>query len=408
MNTGTREPSSAMYKVTNYIDQEVEAENGIVQIKFNPVTTDLFRNSKWTTLDNFTFNDGTTNLPADLPPPIALLEDTGFNLPFLIGTPIGAVLFLGVFIFLFYEHKRKQNDSVWHVKKEELKFPEPPQVIGQGSFGLVLLAEYRGTQVAVKRVIPPSTKRGSGGDAPTMMTASGVNMMKGDHSESERAGGDSKIAVTAGGSNNVGMRSGSLGTTSRVGGGSSSGNTGMTSSIGNKSKMGGGFISGTVSMFQGAKGQSTDSTLRRRLKAEFIEEMRYLSKLRHPCVTTVMGAVIDRGEEPMLIMEASRRKKKVTAVWHMCFTYFMYRDTMIYTLTLTYAFFACKQYMDHGSLYDLLHNETIVIEGELLLPILRDVSQGVRFLHSANPQVIHGDLKAQNILVDNRFRAKVR
>jgi guanylate cyclase, other len=63
--------------------------------------------------------------------------------------------------------------------------------------------------------------------------------------------------------------------------------------------------------------------------------------------------------------------------------------------------------MDHGSLYDLLHNETIVIEGELLLPILRDVSQGVRFLHSANPQVIHGDLKAQNILVDNRFRAKV-
>jgi guanylate cyclase, other len=81
---------------------------------------------------------------------------------------------------------------------------------------------------------------------------------------------------------------------------------------------------------------------------------------------------------------------------------------MVYTLTLTFAFFACKQYMDHGSLYDLLHNETIVIEGELLLPILRDVSQGVRFLHSANPQVIHGDLKAQNILVDNRFRAKVR
>jgi serine/threonine protein kinase len=64
--------------------------------------------------------------------------------------------------------------------------------------------------------------------------------------------------------------------------------------------------------------------------------------------------------------------------------------------------------MEHGSLYDLLHNETMVIEGELLLPILRDISQGVRFLHAAVPQVIHGDLKAQNILVDSRFRAKVR
>jgi class 3 adenylate cyclase len=65
------------------------------------------------------------------------------------------------------------------------------------------------------------------------------------------------------------------------------------------------------------------------------------------------------------------------------------------------------EYMDHGSLYDLLHNETMVIEGELLLPVLRDISQGVRFLHSATPQVLHGDLKAQNILVDSKFRAKV-
>ena len=48
------------------------------------------------------------------------------------------------------------------------------------------------------------------------------------------------------------------------------------------------------------------------------------------------------------------------------------------------------EYMDHGSLYDLLHNETMAIDGELLLPILRDVSQGVRFLHSADPQCLYG------------------
>ena len=65
---------------------------------------------------------------------------------------------------------------------------------------------------------------------------------------------------------------------------------------------------------------------------------------------TFTGAVIEKGSEPMLIME----------------------------------------YMHHGSLYDILHNETMAIEGELLLPILRDISQGVRFLHSAEPEVVHG------------------
>ena len=65
------------------------------------------------------------------------------------------------------------------------------------------------------------------------------------------------------------------------------------------------------------------------------------------------------------------------------------------------------EFMELGSLHDLLHNQTLVIEGELILPILRDVSQGMRFLHAADPRVLHGDLKAQNILIDSRFRAKV-
>lgn len=64
------------------------------------------------------------------------------------------------------------------------------------------------------------------------------------------------------------------------------------------------------------------------------------------------GAVIGNGAEPMLIME----------------------------------------YMDHGSLSDLLKNDTVVIDGEVILPILRDISQGMRFLHSATPQVIHGGM----------------
>lgn len=63
--------------------------------------------------------------------------------------------------------------------------------------------------------------------------------------------------------------------------------------------------------------------------------------------------------------------------------------------------------MEYGSLGDLLKNNTFAFDGELILPILCDITQGLRFLHSADPQVIHGDLKARNVLVDSKFRAKV-
>ena len=45
-------------------------------------------------------------------------------------------------------------DAIWEIDKEELKFDDPPEIAGRGTFGLVVKAEYRGTIVAVKRVIP--------------------------------------------------------------------------------------------------------------------------------------------------------------------------------------------------------------------------------------------------------------
>jgi len=113
--------------------------------------------------------------------------------------------------------------------------------------------------------------------------------------------------------------------------------------------------------------QSTLSDEHTCMKKEFVKEMRLLSKLRHPNIVTVMGAVIDNVHEPMLVME----------------------------------------YMQNGSLYDLIHNKTVEFGGEVILPILRDIASGMRFLHSANPSVIHSDLKAANVLVDSRFHAKV-
>lgn len=66
-----------------------------------------------------------------------------------------------------------------------------------------------------------------------------------------------------------------------------------------------------------------------------------------------MGAVLERNTDPMLLME----------------------------------------FCQNGSLYDILHNETMPLDGDLLLPMLQDIVSGVRFLHAADPQVVHGDLK---------------
>ena len=57
---------------------------------------------------------------------------------------------LGVAVHVYVEYRRKQADSVWLVQAEELQFEEPATVLGRGTFGFVLLAEYRGTKVSFR------------------------------------------------------------------------------------------------------------------------------------------------------------------------------------------------------------------------------------------------------------------
>ena len=66
------------------------------------------------------------------------------------------------------------------------------------------------------------------------------------------------------------------------------------------------------------------------------------------------------------------------------------------------------EHLEYGSLAEgLLQNETIHLNGEIILQILRNVAQGLRYLHSSRPPILHGDLKGKNILIDSRFRAKL-
>ncbi len=87
-----------------------------------------------------------------------------------------------------------------------------------------------------------------------------------------------------------------------------------------------------------------DAWRMRTLVRDFMAEMRVLAKLRHPNITTVIGAVMD-AHCPLLVME----------------------------------------YLEHGSLFDVLHNDTVVIEAELLMPMLKDIVQ----VHARIYEYIH-------------------
>eukprot|EP00980_Cylindrotheca_fusiformis_P006882 scaffold1442_cov128-Cylindrotheca_fusiformis.AAC.3 len=331
--TGTRDVTGTTFRLTNFVPTDVvDDATGETAVGFTPHLTDVFQNGHWEEVSDFIFNDGTPNVPPDSPP-ISVKE--GLQRTQAILAPVIVALAAAIGILLFFERKRRQTDALWYIKKEELKFADPPEIIGRGGFGLILKAEYRGTDVAVKRVLPP---RREGGWEPRESAETGslaAPHAKEHNKCTQHFGWQSMVDKV-----------------SLVRSASSIGILGHTS---------------TSHEIRPAVAIGSLQTSRSQLRKNFIKEMRVLSKLRHSCIATVMGAVLERGSEPMLVME----------------------------------------YMDHGSLYDVLHNETMHIERNLLLHILQDVSQGLRFLHSTIPQVVHCDIKSANILVDSRFRAKV-
>ena len=293
---------------------------------------------------------------------------------------------LGVVLMFFLAYKKKQSDSVWHVGVDELQFSEPPDVIGQGGFGVVVLGQYRGTKVAVKRVLPPAKKGNSRGSV--QMSGSmegpqaGSGTMSGEMGAKAPRKGKKKSGTTSVSFNpkasgdieaNAKRATTSHSMTSKLWDDFMRQDSRMdnalkiletaTSIHGSSTMMGQGATQGSQ---QGGLLSCIPLWMRfdehSRLKREFITEMRLLSRLRHPCITTVMGAVIAPRADPMLVME----------------------------------------FMEYGSLHDLLRNDTLYAGGEIILQIIRDITQGIQFLHASRPPILHGDLKAKNILVDSR------
>ena len=289
-------------------------------------------------------------------------EDNKNTTPMIVGLASAGVLALVVVALLWLRQRAKANSlALWTIDKNEIHYDDPVAVIGKGAFGEVLKGRYRGTEVAVKRVIPLKGKSnrsvrisgfgfGTENNQDTIKpnpvdfgTMSKVQFLDGDlglDNDEENPGLTSKASTNAG---LISTRS-------------STHRSGTQSGYTQKGRT---YRSGGYSMRVGGY---------KKIRSDFIMEMRQLSKLRHPNITTTMGAVMSPGEDPLLVME----------------------------------------YMHNGSLYDAIRNDSIDLDSrDDILTILQDIAHGLRFLHSAKPQVIHGDLKSKNVLIDSNFRAKV-
>ncbi|XP_065186327.1 uncharacterized protein LOC135817129 [Sycon ciliatum] len=100
----------------------------------------------------------------------------------------------------------------------------------------------------------------------------------------------------------------------------------------------------------------------------FIREAEVLRTLRHPNIVMFLGAGRDkRSGCPFLVMEYLRR----------------------------------------GSLYDVIHGESKVIEHIDRLRFSLDAARGIKYLHSTSPPRIHRDIKSANMLVSDKWVVKV-
>ena len=64
---------------------------------------------------------------------------------FAIVGSVVALAILSIAGYFYVRHKNHKADEIWQVNIDDLQFDDPAEIIGQGSYGVVLLADVRFT-----------------------------------------------------------------------------------------------------------------------------------------------------------------------------------------------------------------------------------------------------------------------
>ena len=213
--------------------------------------------------------------------------------------------------------------------KGELEFSEPVKVLGVGGMGDVVEARFRGTPVAVKRTL--LSKASSSKSAV-------ISMTRGESIVDIESGSEVDLKIS-------GMSSGHSDPSSIL-------SSGSAHTFQDKEDR------GILSWFQCFRKQSSFSkqlsfdsqssfgsltspsmyktrALLSNINKALYREMRLVTKLRHPNIVQTMGAVVQKGSPPMLVMEL----------------------------------------MSNGSVHSIIHNDVLPLDLELVASILSDTAK---------------------------------
>ena len=286
----------------------------------------------------------------------------------------GVVFLVALVTLLILWRRRRQLDKDWIIDESELKMADPPVILGQGGQGDVVEATFRGTPVAVKRysnMMSPRTNSGSkmvslgGGSEKTPLETQGGNAAQ--VKRGTAAAGAAPVSKTPP------LAARQVSFPPGVGGSSSDISAEISKTLEkvvpsppervSSLQRTGSAQSGGSSPSLSTRMSTTYSSASE--KGRLRQEMKIISRLRHPNIVQTLGAVM-RGRTVMVVMER----------------------------------------MSKGSLHSMLVSATPADLG-LLLQILLDAIRGLRYLHEAKPPYIHGDMKSLNILVDENLKGKL-
>eukprot|EP00045_Choanoeca_perplexa_P015521 m.196285 g.196285 ORF g.196285 m.196285 type:complete len:1165 (+) comp17011_c0_seq2:122-3616(+) len=376
-------------------------------------------------------------LHSDCPCPIGTFShaDECYSFGEVAKVVVVPIVIIVISLGLMLAPNKALANQAWSIRPAELKFTNPPEILGAGSFGVVIKGMFRGTPVAVKQALPdrkganmlggssafdtlsPNPRQSLGrvrsikqrpaafSSKPSATSLSSMQSGCSDatgpeqqakpvtrkHSQASRgyleqvrrqlteSTGQSSVNDTTARRKlrRVRTRPRGQSTIVTIQEEEMEESQSIKTTFLDQMKQNAGYGSraslGMVSIRASRRfrslttAQTSQSTRMRLLKEELLEEMAVLCRLRHPNITTIIGCCVEKGVLPLLVLE----------------------------------------YLELGSLYDLLHNSTIDVDGDVSIPILRDIASGLAYLHGSQPPIIHADMKSANVLVDANFKAKL-
>eukprot|EP00238_Polyblepharides_amylifera_P013082 CAMPEP_0196599012 /NCGR_PEP_ID=MMETSP1081-20130531/94630_1 /TAXON_ID=36882 /ORGANISM="Pyramimonas amylifera, Strain CCMP720" /LENGTH=1163 /DNA_ID=CAMNT_0041924753 /DNA_START=503 /DNA_END=3995 /DNA_ORIENTATION=+ len=276
---------------------------------------------------------------------------------------------------LLWQARKHRSDALW-LPEKEIVFAEDVSggkvVLGQGSFGPVLGASFRGIQVAIKVVVPGSDSIDRSSNVRLLddleLAVGGADVSRSfQEIEELRIVSDiQRFVQDVRQSASIDPQSSSLETARRN----------ASSSQASPKRGASTYLAGVphvdaeeTSMFKfiPRKMQPKNRVSQTMKMKQFNLEASFLLKLQHPHILTVLGTFLDKDKNGCLVSEL----------------------------------------MNAGTLHSLLRNNTAQLETIAAVDILCNVADGLLHLHSLTPPVIHGQVQARNVFLNHHLTAKV-